>query len=200
MSPKPLPPPGIPWLGSETPVQTRKLYFSEEPVDPNNPTGPTRFYLTVDGQTPAQFDPNSTVPNITVKQGTVEDWIIENRSNELHAFHIHQLHFMLLDYAGTPVNEPYLRDTVNVPYYNGRALQYPSVRLRMDFRDPNTIGTFVYHCHMLEHEDGGMMGTIRVEPRDETPSSKANVTQRPRVAGPSAQLSPAAAPSTAAQH
>ena len=42
-------------------------------------------------------------------------------------------------------------------------LQYPSVRLRMDFRDPNIVGTFVYHCHILEHEDGGMMGTIRVE-------------------------------------
>ena len=49
-SPKPLPPPSVPWLGSVTPVRTRKLYFSEEPVDPNNPTGPTRFYLTVDGE------------------------------------------------------------------------------------------------------------------------------------------------------
>jgi len=48
-------------------------------------------------------------------------------------------------------------------YYNGRALQYPSVRLRMDFRDPNAVGTLVYHCHLLEHEDGGMMGTVRVE-------------------------------------
>jgi hypothetical protein len=35
----------------------------------------------------------------------------------------------------------------------------------MDFRNPNIVGTFVYHCHLLEHEDGGMMGTIRVEPR-----------------------------------
>jgi len=42
---------------------------------------------------------------------------------------------------------------------------FPSVRVRMDFRDPNTVGTFLYHCHVLEHEDGGMMGTIRVEPR-----------------------------------
>jgi FtsP/CotA-like multicopper oxidase with cupredoxin domain len=41
---------------------------------------------------------------------------------------------------------------------------YPAVRLRMDFRDPNTVGTFVYHCHLLDHEDGGMMGLIRVEP------------------------------------
>ena len=53
--------------------------------------------------------------------------------------------------------------TINVPYYNGHDLQYPSVTLRMDFRDPNMVGVFPYHCHLLEHEDGGMMGLIRVE-------------------------------------
>jgi FtsP/CotA-like multicopper oxidase with cupredoxin domain len=163
-SAEPLPPSSMPWLGSVAPVRTRRLYFSEKLLEPNNPNSATEFYLTVDGQTPALFDPKSGVPNIVVKQGTVEDWIIENRSSELHAFHIHQLHFMLLDYRGRPVNEPFLRDTVNVPYYDGRALEYPTVRLRMDFRDPNTIGDFLYHCHLLEHEDGGMMGLIRVEP------------------------------------
>jgi len=163
-SPKALAASGVPWLGDAAPVRTRRLYFSEKALDPANPRSATEFYITVDGQTPAAFDPKSSLPNIIAKQGTVEDWIIENRSNELHTFHIHQLHFMLLDYLGRRVNEPFLRDTVNVPYYNGRALQYPSVRLRMDFRDPNTAGTFVYHCHLLEHEDGGMMGLIRVEP------------------------------------
>jgi FtsP/CotA-like multicopper oxidase with cupredoxin domain len=34
----------------------------------------------------------------------------------------------------------------------------------MDFRNPRIVGTFVYHCHLLEHEDGGMMGTIQVTP------------------------------------
>jgi FtsP/CotA-like multicopper oxidase with cupredoxin domain len=160
----PLPPPQLPWLGTVTPVRTRRLYFSEKLVDPNDPTSATEFYVTVDGQTPQMFDPKSGVPNILARQGTVEDWIIENRSAELHAFHIHQLHFLLLDYLGRPVNEPFLRDTVNVPYYNGRTLTYPSIRVRMDFRDPNTIGDFLYHCHLLEHEDGGMMGLIRVEP------------------------------------
>ena len=160
----PPPPPSQPWLGSVTPVVTRRLYFSEKLLQPDNPNSATEFYLTVDGQTPAPFDPKSGVPNIIAKQGTVEDWIIENRSNELHAFHIHQLHFMLLDYMGRPVNEPFLRDTVNVPYYDGRALVYPAVRLRLDFRDPNIVGDFVYHCHLLEHEDNGMMGLIRVEP------------------------------------
>ena len=160
----PLPPPQLPWLGTVTPVRTRRLYFSEKLVDPNDPTSATEFYVTVDGQAPQMFDPKSGVPNILARQGTVEDWIIENRSAELHAFHIHQLHFLLLDYLGRAVNEPFLRDTVNVPYYNGRTLTYPSIRVRMDFRDPNTIGDFPYHCHLLEHEDGGMMGLIRVEP------------------------------------
>jgi FtsP/CotA-like multicopper oxidase with cupredoxin domain len=151
-------------LGNVAPVRVRKLYFSEKLSDPNDPNSATEFYITVDGKTPAPFDPASDVPDIVAQQGTVEDWIIENRSTELHAFHIHQIHFLLLDWSGRPIDEPFLRDTVNVPYFNGRMLQYPSVRLRMDFRDPNTVGTFVYHCHLLEHEDGGMMGRIRVEP------------------------------------
>jgi FtsP/CotA-like multicopper oxidase with cupredoxin domain len=163
-SPVPLSPSQRPWLGGVTPARTRRLYFSEKLLDPNDPNSATEFYLTVDGQTPVQFDPRSGIPNIVAKQGTVEDWIIENRSNELHAFHIHQLHFLLLNYRGVPVNEPFLRDTINVPYYDAKALEYPSVRLRMDFRDPSTVGDFVYHCHLLEHEDGGMMGLIRVEP------------------------------------
>ncbi len=159
-----LAPSSLPWLGDVAPVRTRHLYFSEKLTDPKNPNSATEFYITVDGKTPAVFDPQSGVPDIVAQQGTVEDWIIENRSNELHAFHIHQLHFLLLDYLGRPVNEPFLRDTVNVPYYKDTMLVYPSVRLRMDFRDPNTVGTFPYHCHLLEHEDGGMMGLIRVEP------------------------------------
>ncbi len=163
-APARLPPSTLPWLGDVAPVRVRKLYFSEKLSDPANPNSATEFYITEEGKTPAPFDPGSDVPDIVAQQGTVEDWIIENRSTELHAFHIHQLHFLLLDWSGVPVNEPFLRDTVNVPYYNGRMLQYPSVRLRMDFRDPNTIGTFVYHCHLLEHEDGGMMGRIRVVP------------------------------------
>jgi FtsP/CotA-like multicopper oxidase with cupredoxin domain len=170
-NPEPLPPATQPWVGKVAPMRVRKLYFSEKLQDPNDPNSPTTFYLTVDGKTPTPFDPTSDVPDIIVNQGDVEDWIIENRSSELHDFHIHQLHFQLVDWSGIPVNEPFLRDTVNVPYYNGRTLQYPSVRLRMDFRDPNIVGTFVYHCHLLEHEDGGMMGRIRVEPARTTVSA-----------------------------
>ncbi|MGD1212846.1 MAG: multicopper oxidase domain-containing protein [Candidatus Acidiferrales bacterium] len=180
-SPAPLARPSSVWLGDVTPVRTRKLYFSEKPRNPNDPNSPTDFYITVEGQEPALFDPNGKVPNIVARQGDVEDWIIENRTQELHAFHIHQIHFILMEWNGVPVDEPFLRDTVNVAYWDGRSRQYPSVKLRMDFRDPNVVGTFVYHCHLLEHEDGGMMGMIRVDPRDGQPSLSRRFIPRGRV-------------------
>lgn len=167
---EPLPQDNRPWVGDVAPVRVRRLFFSEQQENPNDPNSPTKFFITIDGQSPKLFDPQSDVPDIVVRQGDVEDWIIENRSNELHDFHIHQLHFQLREWSGIAVNEPFLRDTVNVPYYKSRMLAYPSVRLRMDFRDPNIVGTFVYHCHVLEHEDGGMMGRIRVVPRSTTTS------------------------------
>ena len=159
-------------LGQVKPVRNRLLYFSEVSQDPKDPNSPTVFFVTVDGQTPKAFDPNSPLPNITVRSGDVEDWTIENRSTELHAFHIHQTHFQLLLWNGVPVDEPFLRDTINVPYWDGKSPVYPSVKLRMDFRDPNIVGTFAYHCHLLEHQDGGMMGIIRVEPRNSVASGK----------------------------
>ena len=173
--PPQLPPPGAPaptathpWVGNVAPVRVRRLYFSERPSNPDDPKSPTAFFLTVDGQAPKAFDP-ADGPNIVVHQGDVEDWIIENHSQELHDFHIHQLHFQLRQWYGIEVDEPFLRDTVSVPFFNREMNAYPSVRVRMDFRDPNAVGTFVYHCHLLEHEDGGMMGTIRVEPRQAEP-------------------------------
>jgi FtsP/CotA-like multicopper oxidase with cupredoxin domain len=180
----PPPPVALPWVGDVAPVRVRKLFFFDQRIDsdffasdPINPKGPRDFFLAVegkDGKTPVRFDPRSDVPEIVVKQGDVEDWIIENRSMELHDFHIHQVHFQLRAWSGVSVNEPFLRDTVNVPAYNGRTLGYPSVRLRMDFRDPNIVGTFVYHCQLLDHEDAGGMGRIRVEPADAALSTKAS--------------------------
>lgn len=149
------------WLGDVKPMRQRKLYFSEQPSDPKDPNSSTLFFVAVDGQQPKIYDPHSP-PDIVVHQGDIEDWTIENRSHELHDFHIHQIHFLLVGWNGAPVNDTFLRDTINIPYWDGKSATYPSVTLRMDFRDPNSVGTFVYHCHLLEHEDGGMMGTIRV--------------------------------------
>lgn len=175
-SPQPLPSPTLQWLGDAAPVRVRRLYFSEKLADPNDPASAVEFYLTEEGQTPKMFDMAATLPNLVAQQGTVEDWIIENRSSELHAFHIHQLHFLLLEYMGRRLNENFVRDTVNVPYYGGRLLSYPSIRIRVDFRDPNIVGTFPYHCHLLEHEDKGMMGTIEVVPQKATQKALAGTS------------------------
>lgn len=166
------PPSASAWLGDVQPVRQRKLYFSERPSDPSDPNSPTQFFITVEGQQPAVYDPRSTEPNITVQQGDVEDWTIENRSRELHTFHIHQIHFLLVGWNGVPINDTFLRDSVNVLYWDGTSASYPSVKIRVDFRDPNTVGTFVYHCHLLEHEDRGMMGTIEVKPNAALVSSR----------------------------
>jgi FtsP/CotA-like multicopper oxidase with cupredoxin domain len=177
-NPPPLKVPSEKWLGKLEPVRTRRMYFSEKPKDPKDPAGPADFYMTLEGEQPKLFDPSSSTPNIVVHQGDVEDWIIENRSQEVHAFHIHQVHFLLLAWYGLATNEPYLRDTVNVPFWDGKS-KYPTVKIRMDFRDPNIVGTFVYHCHVLEHEDGGMMGLIRVEPSESATAHPSDAPAHP---------------------
>ena len=149
-------------LGQTTPVAQRNLYFSETLQDPTDPNSPTTFFITEEGHTPEAFTMGQA-PNIVVHSGTVEDWVIENTATEDHIFHIHQIHFQVLEVNGQPVNDPAIRDTVDIPYWDGTG-PYPSVKVRMDFRDPNIIGTFVYHCHILQHEDTGMMGMIQVLP------------------------------------
>jgi FtsP/CotA-like multicopper oxidase with cupredoxin domain len=137
----------------------RKLYFYENFAEPDNP----RYFITVDGQPPLLFNPDNP-PAIVTTQGAVEDWTIENRTLENHEFHIHQLHFLVLAQNGVPLpaaNQQFL-DTVQVPYWPGTG-PYPSVTVRMDFRGPIT-GEFVYHCHILNHEDHGMMAIIKVNP------------------------------------
>jgi FtsP/CotA-like multicopper oxidase with cupredoxin domain len=146
------------------PTAHRKLYFSEVLSDPNDPNSPTNFYITVDGATPTLFNPDNP-PAIVTTQGAVEDWTIENRALENHEFHIHQIHFLLLEQNGVPVANGQFLDTVQIPYWTGTG-PYPSVKVRMDFRGP-TVGDFVYHCHILGHEDGGMMAIIRVKAADE---------------------------------
>ena len=140
----------------------RKLYFSEVLSDPSDPNSPTNFYITVDGTTPKLFDPNNP-PSIVTTQGAVEDWTISNRALENHEFHIHQIHFQVVAINGVPVPNGQYLDTVNVPYWSGTG-PYPSVTMRMDFRGP-VVGDFVYHCHILGHEDSGMMAVIRVLPQ-----------------------------------
>lgn len=156
-------------LADAKPTAFRNLYFSEiagvPRQAPNGRWGTGIFFITVNGQTPQPFNPDAP-PAITTTQGAVEDWTIENRSLEPHEFHIHQLHFQLRAENHLPLARPdqVFLDTVQVPAWDGKGA-YPSVTVRMDFRG-DLVGDFVYHCHILGHEDRGMMAIIRVNPRN----------------------------------
>jgi suppressor of ftsI len=91
--------------------------------------------------------------NQYVKFDTNEEWTLRNVTRELHPFHIHVNDFQVMSIGGRKVNSPSLMDTVALPM--GK-----SVVIRMRFR--RYTGKFVYHCHILAHEDAGMMGIVDV--------------------------------------
>src|SRR5581483_4780362 len=117
----------------------RRLYFSQLSGNAQDADLFVLYFITVEGQTPKTFEMGSP-PNIVLHRGDVEDWTVENRSGEDHVFHIHQIHFKVLEIDGKPVSDPSMRDTIDVPYWSGKG-PYPSVKLRMDFRDPTIEGT-----------------------------------------------------------
>ena len=103
----------------------------------------------------------SAPPMFTVQSGTIERWTLRNTTGEVHAFHIHQIHFITQDLDGVP-QPPVWRDTLSLPIAHADGT--PSVsHVLLDFRDPIIRGTFLFHCHLLEHEDGGMMAKIVVQ-------------------------------------
>jgi FtsP/CotA-like multicopper oxidase with cupredoxin domain len=139
----------------------RTLYFDEKI---HNPGGGMLFFMAVVGEFEQLYNPNNP-PAIITNEGAVEDWVIQNRTAEVHEFHIHQIHFQLLEVNGVPVppKQRQFYDTHQVGYWTGKG-RYPSIKVRMDFRGA-VAGEFVFHCHILDHEDGGMMANIRVRPK-----------------------------------
>ncbi len=107
--------------------------------------GPMSF--TIDGR---EFDADRT--DQQVRLGTVEEWTIGNDSPLDHPFHLHVWPMQLIEADGQQVSEPLWLDVVNVPA-RGR------IKVRVAFEDFG--GRTVYHCHILDHEDRGMMGTVR---------------------------------------
>jgi hypothetical protein len=146
-----------------------------------NENQPTQFFMDVVGKPEHVFDPNRA-PDIVATQGTVEEWTVENRARENHEFHFHQLHFLVEaqnnfelngDQPAPGIVGQYL-DMVEVPTWDGNpAHHYPSVTLRIDFRG-HDVGIFVFHCHILGHEDLGMMNIIEVVPADHSANAGAS--------------------------
>ncbi|MEO1068718.1 MAG: multicopper oxidase family protein, partial [Cyanobacteria bacterium J06638_6] len=99
------------------------------------------------------FDHNRVDTNVQL--GTVEDWRIINQAGMDHPFHIHTNAFQVLHHNDQPAPFQIWKDVVNVKAYE-------TVDLRIAFTD--FPGKTVYHCHILDHEDQGMMGILEVQP------------------------------------
>ena len=151
-------------LSSQPVSATRTFQFSE--------VQPTQFFITQvsAGQQPLLFD-NNNPPAVVTTQGSVEQWIIQNVAQENHEFHMHQIHFLVQSQDNfeangstqAPAISGQFADMVEVPFWTGKKnVPIPDVKLLMDFRGMD-IGDFVYHCHILSHEDLGMMAIIRVQ-------------------------------------
>jgi FtsP/CotA-like multicopper oxidase with cupredoxin domain len=153
------------------PIAAKRVVFFNE-------IQPTQFFMDVQGQPEKLFDPNAA-PAITAMQGTVEEWTVQNHTLENHEFHFHQLHFLVESQNNFAINSDqpapgilgqYL-DMIEVPNWDGNtAHPFPSVTLRIDFRG-NDVGIFVFHCHILGHEDLGMMNIIQVVPATSSAAS-----------------------------
>lgn len=103
--------------------------------------------FTIDGRS---YDPDRV--DLVIEPGR-EDWTITNTSPMDHPFHLHVWPMQVLSIAGLATDEPTWRNVVNVPAHSSTV-----VRIAFD----GITGRTVYHCHILDHEDGGMMGVIDV--------------------------------------
>jgi FtsP/CotA-like multicopper oxidase with cupredoxin domain len=87
--------------------------------------------------------------------GETQLWTITNDTVWDHPFHLHGYFFVVLDDKGEPVRPLAWKDTVNVPMKSTRRFL-----VRFDERP----GTWMFHCHILDHAEGGLMGTVQVGP------------------------------------
>lgn len=91
---------------------------------------------------------------VVVRQGGLEIWEIQNEAEMDHPFHLHGMFFEVLSVGGAPALRQGWKDTVNVPMFS-------TVRFAVRYEP---LGTWMFHCHILEHAEKGMMGDLMVEP------------------------------------
>jgi FtsP/CotA-like multicopper oxidase with cupredoxin domain len=120
-------------------VATRRITFGEQMMQ-------AQFFFNKKSFDPKRID-------FSGRRGTLEVWELHNTSDMDHPFHLHSYPFQIIDRNG--VNEPYRawKDVVNLK-------KNDLVRIAVPLRD--FTGLTVYHCHIVEHEDRGMMGTLEV--------------------------------------
>ncbi|UMA63314.1 multicopper oxidase family protein [Roseivivax marinus] len=134
-------PPEIP-EDARTVVNTRTVTF-----EGNIASTPVRFYLDGKPFSASRIDQ-------TVLAGTTEEWLLVNEDVFQHPFHIHVNPFQVIEINGEPTGEDSWWDTFALPPLG-------TAKIRIYFR-PDVTGLTVYHCHILPHEDNGMMANLLI--------------------------------------
>jgi FtsP/CotA-like multicopper oxidase with cupredoxin domain len=144
VTPQPLPATLLPVedLSTAQVDQSRQITFQFGP-----PINPPQTIFWIDHEI---FDGDRD--DQTVQLNTTEEWVIRNATSTWHPFHIHINDYQVVAINGEPVPLRYHEDTTAVP---------PFGEITMRTRYLDFPGRWVYHCHILLHEDKGMMGTVR---------------------------------------
>ncbi len=126
-------------IPEEEVVERRTFTFSEQDAE-------NRFFIN-----DKEFDADRV--DVRPRLGTVEEWTLRNTSTEQHPFHIHVNDFQVISVGGQPYAAHGVQDTVAL---------IPGKDVVMRTRFTDFPGKFVFHCHILNHEDNGMMAVVEV--------------------------------------
>lgn len=137
-------------IGDAEITNTRRITLSVDEPEFPPAANYQEFAFLICGR---RFDPNRVDHRIPL--GAVEEWEVVNEHEDDHVFHIHTNPFQLVAINGEKLAERDWRDTVVVP-------RKGSVTFRSRFLD--FTGRFVLHCHMMNHEELGMMQVVEVYP------------------------------------
>ena len=145
-----------PHTGARLPQTTRDI----QPYEPDGATG-VSLQLTL-GQDPGDLSfeyginhvPFWKATPVLAKLGETQIWTIENTTPWSHPIHLHGFFFLVLDADGKPVRPLEWKDTVDVPFEDTRKLL-----VRFDERP----GTWIFHCHILDHAEGGLLSAVHLD-------------------------------------
>src|SRR5262245_23723074 len=148
-------------IDSRPRVSSPPLPSVRRAIEPLDVTGATQVNidLTIKQDEKGEFEygingvPFGKAQTIQARPGETQVWTVKNSTKWSHPFHLHGFFFQVLDEKGVPVRPLGWRDTVDVPLEE-------TVRLAVRFDDRQ--GSWMYHCHILDHADGGLMGTVQV--------------------------------------
>ena len=116
------------------------------------------FAAAVDGEIFEATDK----PIVAPVSGTVEEWTLVNQTTDEHPFHIHVNEFEVISVNGKPYHANSRQDIVNIPAQTLVDGKLVDGRVVIRQRFSRFTGWFVFHCHILQHEDAGMMATVQV--------------------------------------